>query len=144
MEAAEIDKALDELETKTEQLRALYEQYFRGLERIEPTVLRKDVDRRVKVLRREQIRNTAQRFKFNTLLQRLTTMQQHWARVVREIENGTFRRDVLRAAARFGEGALTALGKKKTKNLLAAVAAAKSKRTIEDTLEIQDEDLIEE
>jgi hypothetical protein len=146
MEAAEIEKELAELETKAEHLRALYEQYFMGYERLEPLVHRRDVERRVRALRREQLRNTAQRFKFNTLVQRLNTMQQYWSRVVREIENGTFRRDVIRAAARFGEGALTTLGQKKTKSLLAAVAvaAAKSKRSIEDTLEIHDDDLIED
>src|SRR6516165_8916790 len=110
MEAAQIDRELDELETKGEQLRALYEQYFMGLARHEPAVLRRDVERRIKLLRREQIRNTAQRFKFNVLVQRYNTMQQHWARVVREIENGTYKRDVVRAAARCGDGALSALG----------------------------------
>jgi hypothetical protein len=146
MEAAEIEKELAELETKAEHLRALYEQYFMGHERMEPLVMRRDVDRRVRLLRREQLRNTAQRFKFNTLVQRFNTMQQYWARVVREIENGTYRRDVIRAAARFGEGALTALGTKKTKTLLAAVAVEKAKlsRTIEETLELQDDDLIED
>ena len=115
MDAAEIDRELGELEGKIEHLRALYEQYFMGFDRMEPLVHRRDVERRVGALRREQLRNTAQRFKFNTIVQRFNTMQQHWARVVREMENGTYRRDVIRAAARFGDGALTALGKKKTR-----------------------------
>lgn len=126
MEATEIDRELEELQSKTELLRALYEQYFMGFERMEPLVQRKDVERRVRSLRREQIHNTAQRFRLNTLVQRLNTMQQHWARVVREIENGTYRRDVLKAAARFGEGALTVLGQKKTRDLAAAVAKAET------------------
>jgi hypothetical protein len=144
MDASEIDQELEALGSKAEQLRALYEQYFMGIERIEPLVMRKDVERRVRVLRREQLRNTAQRFKFNTLVQRFNTMSTHWARVVREIENGTYRRDVLRAAARFGEGALTALGKKKTKELIAAVASAQQKRPADDAFELEAEDLIEE
>src|SRR5262249_45699394 len=71
-------------------------------------------DRRVWVLRREQIRNTGMRFKFQMLVQRLNTFQQYWQRVAREIENGTYRRDVIRAAQRFGEkDALTLFGKKR-------------------------------
>ncbi len=144
MDASEIDQELEALGTKVEQLRALYEQYFMGLERIEPLVIRKDVERRVRVLRREQLRNTAQRFKFNTLVQRLNTMGTYWGRIVREIENGTYRRDVIRAAARFGEGALAVLGKKKTKDLVAAVAQAQQKRPVDDAFELGADDLIEE
>lgn len=113
MEASELDKNLGELEEKMERVRALYEQFFVGIEKIEPQIPRKDVDRRITVLRKEQIRNTAMRFKFQTLVQRYNTMQQHWMRTMREIENGTFKRDLLKAAARFGvDEALTAMGKK--------------------------------
>jgi hypothetical protein len=144
MDAAEIDKELEALEHKAEHLRALYEQYFMGIDRVEPLIHRRDVERRIVVLRREQLRNTAQRFKFNTLVQRFNTMSQHWARVVREIENGTYRRDVIRAAARFGDSALGVLGKKKTKDLLAAVARAKDKAPADEALELGADDLIEE
>ncbi|APR85875.1 Transcriptional regulatory protein algP [Minicystis rosea] len=143
MEAAEIDKELEELDTKIDQLRALYEQYFMGIERLEPQKPRQDVERRLKVLRREQIRNTAQRFKFNVLVQKLNTMQQYWNRVVREMENGTFKRDVLRAAARFGDSALTGVGKKRAKEL-SKLVSAKSQRVIDDTMELGADDLIED
>src|SRR5262249_39573508 len=103
MEAAEIDRELEELETRMERLRALYEQYFMGIEKLEPQIPRKDVERRIQILRREQIRNTALRFRFQMLIQRYNTMQQYWMRITREIENGTYRRDVMRAAQRFGD-----------------------------------------
>ena len=59
-------------------MRALYEQYFIGIEKIEPQIPRKDVERRIWVLRREQIRNTGLRFKFQMLVQRYNTFQQYW------------------------------------------------------------------
>src|SRR5690349_3674374 len=68
-----------------------------GLEKIEPAIARKDVDRRIYVLRREKIRNTAKRFKLQTLIQRYNTFQQYWQRICREIENGTYKRHLLRA-----------------------------------------------
>ncbi len=80
-------------------------------------------------------------------MQRFNTMRTYWSRVVREIENGTYRRDVIRAAARFGDGALAALGQKKTKGLAAAVAKAQQgpqKRPVDDAFEIEDDDLIED
>ncbi|HEY6079009.1 MAG TPA: MXAN_5187 C-terminal domain-containing protein [Polyangiaceae bacterium] len=103
MEQAELDVALEELELRLERLRALYEQYFLGLEKIEPQVARKDVDRRIYVLRREKIRNTAKRFKLQTIIQRYNTFQQYWMRICREIENGTYKRHLLRAQKNSGE-----------------------------------------
>ncbi len=97
MENAELDVALEELETRLERLRALYEQYFMGIERIEPAIPRKDVDRRIYVLRREKIRNTAKRFKLQTIISRYNTFQQYWQRICREIEQGTYKRHLIKA-----------------------------------------------
>ena len=102
MEPVDLEKRIGELEIAVDRLRSLYEQYFVGLEKIEPGVLRKDVDRRVYALRKEQIRNTALRFRFQTVLQRYNTYQTHWQRICREIENGTYKRHLLRAQRRFG------------------------------------------
>jgi hypothetical protein len=149
MDTAEIDRELDDVESRIDRLRSLYEQYFLGIEKMEPSIPRRDVERKMTILRKEQIRNTAQRFKFQMLVQRYNTMQQHWARVTREIENGTYRRDVARAAARFGEKeALTILGKKKQKQyavLAAAQQVTRDKRrgaTPDDELELSDSDLL--
>jgi hypothetical protein len=97
-----IDQELEELEIRLERLRSLYEQYFLGIEKAEPAVARKDVDRRIWVLRREKFRNTAKRFKLQTIIQRYNTFQQYWYRICREIENGTYKRHLLRAAKNVG------------------------------------------
>jgi hypothetical protein len=115
LDAEELAQLIEELENRVERLRAVYDQYFMGIERLEPLVMRKDVDRRLWILRREQIRNTGMRFKLQTTIQRYNTYQQYWARIVREIENGTYQRDLGRAAARFGENAVTAFGKRRQK-----------------------------
>ena len=88
--------AIEELETRVERLRSLYEQYFMGIEKIAPAVAHKDVTRRIDVLRHEQIRNTAKRFRLQMIIQRYNTFQQYWQRILREIENGTYRRHLLR------------------------------------------------
>lgn len=106
VEIEELDVQLSELEVRLDRLRALYEQYFLGIERIEPSILRKDVDRRIFTLRREKIRNTGRRFKLQTLIQRYNTFQQYWQRVCREIENGTYRRHVVRAERTLGPSEL--------------------------------------
>jgi hypothetical protein len=99
---SEIEAAVGELETRLDRLRALYDQYFMGIERLEPLVPKKDVERRFIALRKEQIKNTGLRFKFQTLTQRYNTYQTYWIRIARQIENGTYRRDIMRAQAKFG------------------------------------------
>jgi hypothetical protein len=113
MEALELDTALEEFEVRLERLGALYEQYFLGIEKIEPSVARKDVDRRIYILRREKIRNTAKRFKLQTIIQRYNTFQQYWQRICREIENGTYKRHLIRAEKNFGADLLTIAARKR-------------------------------
>src|SRR5262252_10726445 len=84
-----------------------------GIEKIEPGVARKDVDRRFWLLRRTQIRNTARRFRLQTLVQRYNTFQQHWARICREIENGTYVRHLLKAQKNLGVEPKTWAAKKR-------------------------------
>ncbi len=103
MEQSDLESLIADLEVAIDRLRSLYDQYFMGIEKIEPAVARKDVDRRIHALRKEQIRNTALRFRFQMTLQRYNTFQSHWQRICREIENGTYKRHVLRAEQRFGK-----------------------------------------
>ncbi len=87
-----MEQQIGELDVAIDRLRSLYDQYFMGIERIEPAVPRKDVERKIYALRKEQIRNTALRFRFQMILQRYSTFQAHWQRICREIENGTYKR----------------------------------------------------
>lgn len=97
MTPAEIVKELDELESRLERLRVKYDQYFIGIEKMMPFVQRKDVDRRFAQLHKEQFRNGGLRFRFQTMVQRFTTYQTYWGRIIRQIEEGTYKRDVIRA-----------------------------------------------
>jgi len=97
MEQGEFENVLNDVEVRLDRLRSLYDQWFQGLERLEPTVARKEVDRRIYLLRRAQPRNTALRFRFQQVIQKYTTYTAYWQRVARQIEEGTYRRDVLRA-----------------------------------------------
>jgi hypothetical protein len=89
-----LEQQIGDLDVAIDRLRSLYDQYFMGIERIEPAVPRKDVERKIYALRKEQIRNTALRFRFQMILQRYSTFQSHWQRICREIENGTYKRQL--------------------------------------------------
>ena len=97
MDLKEYGITLGELESRLERLRVLYDQYFQGLERLEPTVVRKEFERRLHLLRKEQIRNTALKYRMQQLVQKYTSFITYWTRVARQIEEGTYRRDILKA-----------------------------------------------
>jgi hypothetical protein len=103
MTVDEFNTALTDLETRVDRLRALYENWFRGYEKLEPGVARKDVERRVYGLRKELPRNTALRFRYHQLYQRYTTLATYWQRTARQIEEGTYRRQLQRINRRRNE-----------------------------------------
>lgn len=94
---AEIDAALNELESKIERLRVSYERYFSGIDRTAPEFLRKEVVRLLRTLENSFIRNTAQKFRLSACSQKMASYGTYWNRVQRQIEEGTFKRDVQKA-----------------------------------------------
>ena len=91
---------LDQLNEAIDQLRHSYEKYFAGIERIEPQRDRQKVKRMINQLRSQRFNNTASRFRFQSLQARLVTFESHWNRICRQIEEGTFKRDLIRAQRR--------------------------------------------
>ncbi|NLN63269.1 MAG: hypothetical protein GX146_10385 [Myxococcales bacterium] len=96
----EQERLIKELEVALDRLNALYNQYFMGIEKLEPLVPRKDVDRKINALRKMQLRNTALRFRFQAQVQKYSTHASHWQRICRQIEEGTYKRDIMRAKSR--------------------------------------------
>ena len=98
--AEELEARVEDLERRLDRLRSLYEQYFQGIERIEPRQERTQLHNLILDLRKVSTRNTALRFRINQLGSRLNTFENYWNRVTRQIEEGTFHRDVARARYR--------------------------------------------
>ena len=86
--------ALDEGITN---LHVLYEKYFIGIDRKPPDQERKQISTKARELRNASIRNTALKFKINTLFAKLLSFERMWDRTLREMEEGTYRRDVFKA-----------------------------------------------
>jgi hypothetical protein len=92
----DLGELLSDLAVKIERVKQLYEQYFMGIEKIEPQVARKEVSRAMLTLQQQYIRNTGLRFKFNTMLQKWNIYTTYWNRTLREIELGTYTRHLQR------------------------------------------------
>ncbi|MDQ3037927.1 MAG: hypothetical protein M3Y87_36365, partial [Myxococcota bacterium] len=96
MSPGEYEQMLHDAEVRLSRVKSLYEQFFQGLEKLEPTVPRKELDRVLELLRKQQPRNTALRFRTQMLMARYGTYQTYWQRIARQIEEGTYRRDVVK------------------------------------------------
>lgn len=87
----------DALADAVQKLRIAYELYFAGVERYEPLKERTRIKKEVRRLLGVRSNNTAYKFKMQSTQATLVTYENHWDRIVRQIEEGTFKRDKLKA-----------------------------------------------
>ena len=83
---------LNDLDEGISGLQVLYEKYFLGIDRKPPDQERKRISDKARELRTATIRNTALKFKINTLFAKLISFERMWDRTLREIEDGTYKR----------------------------------------------------
>jgi hypothetical protein len=93
----ELAQQCQELEEELEELKAKYEMYFLGVERLEPIRWREEVKKKVLRLKVAFTRNTGLRFRLQTLHARYLSYERLWLRSAREREEGTYHRDVYKA-----------------------------------------------
>jgi len=93
----DLGDACGKIEEELEALKARFEMYFLGIERREPARERQEMKRRVAHLKNEFTRNTGLRFRIQTLHARFLSYERMWLRSAREKEEGTYRRDILKA-----------------------------------------------
>jgi uncharacterized C2H2 Zn-finger protein len=91
------DEELTILENKVKQLKLEYEQYFSGTRPREPQILRNEVQKTIIRHMNETIRNTAHRFRFNSINQRFQAFKRQWDAILRQIDAGTYKRHVFKA-----------------------------------------------
>lgn len=133
-----IETRIGEMEKKIERLRSMYESFFMGVERIPPNTARREMNRMMLEMQQVLISNSSLRFRFQSLSQKWVLHITYWNRTMREIEAGTFRRDVARTQRHLAErgGAITeeealALGipKNRVKAFVARHQRLSSKKT---------------
>jgi len=98
-----ISARLEEMERKIDRLRAMYETFFSGIERQPPNAPRRELNRLMLETQQVQIRNAALRFRFQSLSQKWILMTTYWNRTLREIEAGTYRKDVAKVSRRLAQ-----------------------------------------
>lgn len=86
------EAALRALEKRLEKLRVDFDQFFMGIVKVPPTEARDKLQRDLRFSDLKKSTNTALRFRFQNLTQKLTTYSTFWERTMRQREEGTFRK----------------------------------------------------
>jgi hypothetical protein len=91
------DEELEILSRKLMSLKLAYDQYFLGSRPREPVLLAGEVNKLVVVYSNQAIKNTAMRFKFNSIVSRYQAFKRQWTDTLRRIEAGTYSRHQFKA-----------------------------------------------
>jgi hypothetical protein len=135
----DIEEMLDGVDKNMERIKTLYEQYFLGIQKQAPTFLHTDIERKLRDLTQLQVRNTGLRYRLATLQQKFGAYNSYWKRTLRQIENGTYARNLskigreaVRTGAEIPEEILAAMPKRMREQVVrdrdAALAIAKRRR----------------
>ncbi|NVB80372.1 MAG: hypothetical protein HOV81_18405 [Kofleriaceae bacterium] len=142
----QIEELLDAVDTTLDRLKTLYEQYFMGIQKQAPAFIHSDVERKLRDLTQMNVRNTGLRYRLATLQQKFGSYNSYWRRTLRQIENGTYHRnlqkigrDAARTGAAIPEEILAAMPKRMREQVLrdrdAALAMAKRRNQAGDVAE---------
>lgn len=99
----EIEGEIAQVEKDLHELRATYELYFMGVEKVEPVTQRDLVKAKLRRWQELKPRNTALKFRVQQLKARLISLENYWERTTRQREAGTYRRDRARIERRNAE-----------------------------------------
>ncbi len=85
------------IEVALEELKAAYEQYFLGMERLPPAKTHQSLRKRFAQLQSTFNRTTSVRFRVEGLSSKFLSYERLWQRTMEEMENGTYKRDLFKA-----------------------------------------------
>jgi len=93
-------KRLDDLEKQAEGVRRDFDQYFLALIKRPPTTSQAQLAGVFRKMKEEELRdwNTQDKFRFNQIHARFVSMERVWARTLKQIEDGTYKRDKFKVA----------------------------------------------
>lgn len=92
----QLQKDIQDLTRELENLRKLYEQYFLGLNRQEPIQLRDKVRAMIQKNSGIAIKNASMKFQLQQCIARYNTFTTYWDRILHQMEEGTYQRDVFK------------------------------------------------
>jgi hypothetical protein len=121
----QLEEELAEYGRIVDRLRITYNQFFLGVEKRPPWMVREQLEKRLRNSELNDTRRAGLKFRFQTLLQKYRTHEVYWDRVLREIEEGRFNRDEYRRNMGYGAGRPLTSAELSTTDPSARAAAAR-------------------
>lgn len=87
---------ITKLENMIENLKKKYELFFFGLEKKPPNAERDQVERKLRELLNAFITNSGQRYRLQSVSAKYNSYQRYWDRILQQIEEGTYQRELLK------------------------------------------------
>ncbi|MEW6776301.1 MAG: MXAN_5187 C-terminal domain-containing protein [Bdellovibrionota bacterium] len=88
---------LSQFEAQTEKLRNDFEMYFRGIEKKPPTDTWEALKKEIRKILQVKSNNTGYKFRRQSVSQKWTSFNTYWERIMKQIEDGTYARQVFLA-----------------------------------------------
>lgn len=93
----DIEQTLNMIDKKISDLKLEYEQYFIGLQKTPPGEKRDSITKALNKLGKERFKTTVQHFRYQQIKARFSTFSQHWDKILKQMENGTSKKDLFRS-----------------------------------------------
>jgi len=90
-----LENELSKLEHKLNRVRILYNQFFMGIERLPPEMMRNELDKAFMRSKIPRARSTELKFRFRSVRQKYTSLKSYWDRINRLIEEGRIQRGIV-------------------------------------------------
>ena len=99
----EVQAEVEQLEKDINELRATYELFFMGVERVEPQPQRDLIKSKLRRFQEQKPRNTALKFRIQQLKARMVSLENYWNRTQKQREAGVYHRDLARVKRKEAE-----------------------------------------
>jgi len=96
----DLRQELDNLEKQLADLKIQYEQHFCGILPLAPEKQHAAVKRQIRMLMKAPFKSSAMTFRLKVLENRYQAFNTYWARVMKQKEEGTYSKDIYKAALR--------------------------------------------
>ncbi len=93
----ELQREIDAMEKDIAELRSSYELFFMGVEKVEPKIARDVIKSTLRRWKEMPVKNTAIKFQIQQLKARMVSFESYWQRIMRQREEGTYKRDTDKA-----------------------------------------------
>lgn len=93
----DLQREIDGMEKEIAELRSAYELFFMGVEKVEPKIARDNIKSTLRRWKEMPIKNTAIKFQIQQLKARMVSFESYWQRIMRQREDGTYKRDADKA-----------------------------------------------